>query len=197
MLIWDKTINHKISAKEYKTRHDWVGKVIHRELLKKFKLHHANKSYFHNPESLLENETNNFLKDFEIQTNHLISDRWPDRVIVNNKKKKKKRKRKKKKEKRSHQIADFAVPYWVIILNWGLKAAKAAERIWKEEGNEKWSDRTAPHCLSSFKFSNLSIEINVIRLLKYSRREEYYSSLRNRKLISFQSYDFLYSFNAP
>ena len=42
------------------TRHDWVGKVIHREQFKnfkKFKFDHENKWYMHNPESFLENET--------------------------------------------------------------------------------------------------------------------------------------------
>ena len=40
----DETINHiinecnKLAQKEYKTRHDWVGKVIHWELCKKFNL---------------------------------------------------------------------------------------------------------------------------------------------------------------
>ena len=38
----DETINHvsecnKLVQKEYKTRHDWVGKVIHWKLWKKFK----------------------------------------------------------------------------------------------------------------------------------------------------------------
>ena len=38
----DETINHmtsecgKLAQKEYKTRHDWVGKAIHCELDKKF-----------------------------------------------------------------------------------------------------------------------------------------------------------------
>ena len=38
----DETINHilsecsKLAQKEYKTRHDWVGKVIHWEMCKKF-----------------------------------------------------------------------------------------------------------------------------------------------------------------
>ena len=43
--------------KEYETRHDWVGKVIHWELCKKFNFDCANKWYMHNPESVLENET--------------------------------------------------------------------------------------------------------------------------------------------
>ena len=45
----DETINHiisecsKLAQKEYKARHDWVGKVIHWEMCKKFKFDHANK----------------------------------------------------------------------------------------------------------------------------------------------------------
>ena len=39
----DETINHIIVQKEYKTRHDWVAKVIHYELCKKLKFDHTNK----------------------------------------------------------------------------------------------------------------------------------------------------------
>ena len=45
----DETINHiisecsKLATKDYKTRHDWVDKVIHWELCKKFKFDHTNK----------------------------------------------------------------------------------------------------------------------------------------------------------
>ena len=39
----------------------------------------------HNPESVLENEAHEFLWDFEIQTDHLISDRRQDFVVVNKK----------------------------------------------------------------------------------------------------------------
>ena len=57
----DKTINYilsecsKLAQKEYKTRHNWVGKVIQWELCKKFKFDHMNKWYMHNPASFLEN----------------------------------------------------------------------------------------------------------------------------------------------
>ena len=83
----DKTINHKISEcsklaqKEYKSRYDWVGKVIHWEMCKKFKFDDTNKWYMQNPASVLENETNKLLWDFGIQTDHLISARRPDLII--------------------------------------------------------------------------------------------------------------------
>ena len=52
----NKTINHIISKcsklvqREYKTRLDWVGKVIHWELCKKLRFDHMNKWYMHNLE---------------------------------------------------------------------------------------------------------------------------------------------------
>ena len=45
----DETINHiisecsKLAQREYRARHDWVGKVIHWEMCKKFKFDHTNK----------------------------------------------------------------------------------------------------------------------------------------------------------
>ena len=40
----------------------------------------------HNLTSVLENDTHNLLSDFEIQTDHLISARQPDLIIINKKK---------------------------------------------------------------------------------------------------------------
>ena len=51
----------------------------------------------HNPEPVLENDTHKLLWDFDIHTNHLISARRPDLVIIN-------------KKKRTCKIVDFAVP---------------------------------------------------------------------------------------
>ena len=87
----NETVNHiksecsKLAQKEYKTRHDWVGKVIHWELFKKLKSDHTNKWYMHNPTSVLENETHKLPWDFDLQTDHQISVRRPDLVIINKK----------------------------------------------------------------------------------------------------------------
>ena len=51
-------------------------------MCKKLKFDHTNKRYMHNPEPVLENETNKFLWDFEIQTDHIISARRPDLIIT-------------------------------------------------------------------------------------------------------------------
>ena len=88
----DETISHiisecsKLAQKEYKTRHDWVGKVIHWEMCKKFKLDHTNNWYMHNPAPVLEKDKHKLLLDLDIQTYHLISARKPDLIIINNKK---------------------------------------------------------------------------------------------------------------
>ena len=46
-----------LAQKEYKTRRDWVGKLIHWKLCKKSKFDYINKWYMHISESVLENET--------------------------------------------------------------------------------------------------------------------------------------------
>ena len=75
-----------IAHKKYRTKYDWVGKVIHWELCKKLKFDHTCKWYLHNPTSILQNNTHKFLWDFDIQTDHLISARRPDVIIINKKK---------------------------------------------------------------------------------------------------------------
>ena len=89
----DETINHisecsKLVRNEYKTRHDRVGKVIHWQMCKKFIFDHTNKWYVHNPAAVLEDDTHKLLWDFDIHTDHLISARRPDLIIINKKKKK-------------------------------------------------------------------------------------------------------------
>ena len=51
----------------------------------------------HNPTPVLEKDIHKLLWDFDIQTDHLISARRPDFIIINKKKKKKRKKKKKKK----------------------------------------------------------------------------------------------------
>ena len=53
--------------------------------------------YMHNQAPVLENNTHKLLWDFYIHTDHLISTRRPDRIIIN-------------KKKRTCKIDDFAVP---------------------------------------------------------------------------------------
>ena len=99
----DETINHvisecsKLAQKEYKARHDRVGKVIHWEMCRKFQFDHTNKWYMHNQAPVLENDSHKLLWDFNIQTDHLIPAGRPDLIIIN-------------KRKRICKIVDVAVP---------------------------------------------------------------------------------------
>ena len=99
----DETINHiiseckKLAQKEYKTRHGWVGKVSPWEMYKKLKFDHTNKWYMHNQAPVLENYTHKLQWDFDIYTDHLISARRPDLIIIN-------------KQKRTCKIVDFDAP---------------------------------------------------------------------------------------
>ena len=72
------------------------------------------------PASVLENDTYKILLDFDIQTDHLISARRPDPIIMTKKKKKKK---KKKQEKENLQNCRL------YCLGW---PQNKAERMWKE-----------------------------------------------------------------
>ena len=59
-------------------------------MCKKFKFDHTNKWYVHNPTSVLDNETQTPQWDFDIQTDHLISARRPNLIMIKKKRKKKK-----------------------------------------------------------------------------------------------------------
>ena len=126
----DETINHiisecgKLAQKEYKTRHDWVGKVIHWEMCKKFKLDRTNKWYMHNPAPVLENDTHKLQWDFNIYTDYLISARRPDLIIIS-------------KNKRIWKIVDFAVPadHWIKLKEFEKKdkyldLARELKKLW-------------------------------------------------------------------
>ena len=76
----------KLAQKEYEAKHDWVDKVIHWEMCRKFLFDHTNKWYMHNPAPVLENDSHKLLWGFNIQTDHLIPARRPDLIIINNKK---------------------------------------------------------------------------------------------------------------
>ena len=67
--------------------------MIHWEICKKSKFDHTNKWYMHNLASVLENDTYKLLRDFDIQTDHLISARRPDLIIINKQTNKKKKRR--------------------------------------------------------------------------------------------------------
>ena len=98
----DESIDHvvsgcsKLAQKEYKRRHDNLGKIVHWKLARKCNFEAGDKWYEHEPESVLENEDYKILWNFSIQT-HVIEARWTDLVVVD-------------KKRRTCKIIDFAVP---------------------------------------------------------------------------------------
>ena len=68
----------KLAQKEYKTRHDRVGKVICWELCKKLESDHTSKGYVHKSESAQQNATHKIIWDSELQTGPLIPVKRPD-----------------------------------------------------------------------------------------------------------------------
>ena len=99
----DESIDHivsgcsKLAQKEYKGRHDNLGKIVHRKLARKGNFEAGDKWYEDEPESVLENEDYKILLDFSIQTDHVVEARRPDLAVVD-------------KKERICKIIDFAVP---------------------------------------------------------------------------------------
>ena len=98
----DESIDHiasgcsKLAQKEYKRRHDNLGKIVYWMLARKCNFEAGDKWYEHEPEKVLENEDYKILRDFSIQTDHVIPARRPYLVVVD--------------KERSCKITDFGVP---------------------------------------------------------------------------------------
>ena len=99
----DESIDHivsgcsKLAQKEYKKRHDNLGKIIHWKLARKCTFEAGDKWYEHEPESVLENEDYKIFSDCSIHTDHVIEAQRPfgDLVVVDQK-------------ERSFRIIDFS-----------------------------------------------------------------------------------------
>ena len=72
----------KLAQKEYKRRHDNLGKIVRWKLARKCNFEAGEKWYELDPESVLENEDYEIFWDFCIQTDHVIEAPRPDLVVV-------------------------------------------------------------------------------------------------------------------
>ena len=99
----DETVNHlisecsKMAQREYKRRHDWVGRRVHWDVCKKYGIVLNDKWYQHEPGSVIENDKCKILWDFTVQTDHIIQARRPDMIVID-------------KETNKAQVIDFAIP---------------------------------------------------------------------------------------
>ena len=82
----------KLALKEYKRRHDNLGKIVHWKFARKCK----DKWYKNEAETVLEIEGYKILWDFSIETDNVIEARRTDLVVVD--------------KERNCKIFDFAVP---------------------------------------------------------------------------------------
>ena len=80
----------------YKQRHDSVAKIIHWALSRRFDLAIPTHFWNHVPQSVSENSRVKLLWDFNVYTDHVLSARCPDIVVMN-------------KEEASAQIIDVAI----------------------------------------------------------------------------------------
>ena len=72
----------KLAQKEYGTKQEWIRKVIHWELCKKLKFDHTTGWCMYKPESVIDDECHETIWDFETQTDHLMSARWLDLMMI-------------------------------------------------------------------------------------------------------------------
>ena len=72
----------KLVQKEYKRRHDSVGRYVHWHFCEKPGLNRAGFWYEHEPDSVVENENFKILRDFTIHCDHMKAARRPDIVVV-------------------------------------------------------------------------------------------------------------------
>ena len=99
----DETINHivsecpKLAQREYKRRHDWVGRRIHWEICRANGIYVISKWYEHQPEAVIENSLCKILWGFTAQTDHFITSRRSDMICID-------------KKHHEYQIIDFAIP---------------------------------------------------------------------------------------
>ena len=87
----------KLAQKEYKRRHDSVGRHVHWQFYEKLGFSRAKLWYEHEPESVAENENFKISRDFTIQCDHIIEARRPNIVVVD-------------KVKNKTMIIDMAIP---------------------------------------------------------------------------------------
>ena len=87
-----------LAQREYKRRHDWVGRKIHWEVCRKSGFDVNEIWYKHEPEKVVQNDSWKILWAFTIKTDHVIEARRLDMVNI-------------VKTKNEGKIIDFACPF--------------------------------------------------------------------------------------
>ena len=72
----------KLAQKKYKRRHDWVGRSIYWEVCGANGIRVKTKWYEHQTEAIIVNDLFKILWDFTVQTDHFITVRKPDMIVI-------------------------------------------------------------------------------------------------------------------
>ena len=75
----------KIAQREYKRRHDTVGKLVHWKFCEKHNLEKKEKRYEHCPEGVVKNDDVRLIWDINIQCDNVMEARRPDLILVDKK----------------------------------------------------------------------------------------------------------------
>ena len=162
-------INHivseypKLAQKEYKRRHDWIGRHIHWEICGANGVHVKSKWYEHQSEMVIDNDSCKIVWDFTVQTDHFITARRPGMIFID-------------KEHHKCQIIDFAIPYDTRLDN---KEVEKIEKYLDLAGKLKkvWNMKVTvvplvvealgtPAKALEKKLKNIGIEIKITKLHK-------------------------------
>ena len=75
----------KIAQREYKRRHDTVGKLVHWKFCEKHNLEKKEKRYEHCPEGVVKDDDVRLIWDINIQCDNVMEARRPDLILVDKK----------------------------------------------------------------------------------------------------------------
>ena len=74
-----------IAQREYKRRHDTVGKLVHWKFCEKHNLEKNEKRYEHCPEGVVKDDDVRLIWDINIQCDNVMEARRPDLILVDKK----------------------------------------------------------------------------------------------------------------
>ena len=109
----------KLAQKEYKRRHDWVGKRNNWEVCRENAIEVKTKWYEHQPKAVQENARYKILWDLNIQTDQVIEARRPDMIVID-------------KETKFVTIIDFAILYDTRVHSKEVEKIKKYQVLAKE-----------------------------------------------------------------
>jgi len=179
----NETVSHiisecsKLAQKEYKRRHDNVGKYIHWKLCKKYNIDSKARWYEHSPKGIVESNDIKILWDCVIQCDKEIDARRPDIVIVD-------------KLQNEVKIIDVAIPGDVRVLEKEIEKIEKYGPL-KDEIARLWDMRKVsviPIVVGalgavSTRFQNFVKDIGITLKIEYAQKTALLGTARILRLV--------------